>query len=57
MAQGQSSTANVSLAEDELKISTLAKWPISPIVCVVIKICKKHIVLKTNSNIHIYIET
>ena len=41
----------------ELKISTLAKWLISPSVCVVIKICKKHLVLKTSININIYIET
>ena len=41
----------------ELKIPTLAKWLISPLVRVIIKICKKHLVLKTNSNINIYNET
>ena len=41
----------------ELKIPTLAKWLVSPLVCVVIKICKKHLVLKTNSNVNIYNET
>ena len=42
----------------ELKIPTLAKWLIFPlaIVRVIIKICKKHLVLKTNSNINIYNE-
>ena len=41
----------------ELKIPTLAKWLISPLVRVIIRICKKHLVLKTNSNINIYNET
>ena len=41
----------------ELKIPTPAKWLISPLVRVIIKICKKHLVLKTNSNINIYNET
>ena len=41
----------------ELKISTLAKWLISPLVRVIIRICKKHLVLKTNSNINIYNKT
>ena len=41
----------------ELKIPTLANWLISPLVCVIIKICKKHIVLNTISNINIYSET
>ena len=41
----------------ELKIPTLAKWLISPLVRVIIKIRKKHLVLKTNSNINIYNET
>ena len=47
----------------ELKIPTVTKWLISPSIClvspsicVIIKICKKHHVLKTNSNIHIYRE-
>ena len=39
------------------KISTLAKWLIPPLACVIIKICKKHLVFKTNSNIDIAIET
>ena len=37
----------------ELKIPTLAKWIISPLVLVIINLCKKHFVLKTNSNINI----
>ena len=41
----------------ELKMPTLAKCLISPSVRVIIKICKKHLVLKTNSNINIYNET
>ena len=41
----------------ELKIPTLAKWLISLLVLVIIKICKKHLVLKTNRNINIYNET
>ena len=41
----------------ELKIPTVAKWLISPLVCVIIKIREKHLVLKTNSNINIYNET
>ena len=41
----------------ELKIPTLAKWLISPLMCKVIKICKKPFVLKTNSNINICSET
>ena len=41
----------------ELKIPTLTKWLISPLVRVIIKICKKYLVLKTNSNINIYNET
>ena len=41
----------------ELKIPTLAKWRIPPLVRVIIKICKKHLVLKTNSNINVYNET
>ena len=41
----------------ELKIPTLAKWFISPLVRVIIKICKKHLLLKTNSNINICNET
>ena len=41
----------------ELKIPTLVKWLISPLVRVIIKICKKHLVLKTNSNINICNET
>ena len=41
----------------ELKIPTLAKWLISPSVRVIIKICKKHLVLKTNSNSNICNET
>ena len=40
----------------ELKIPTLAKWLISPLVRVIIKICKKHLMLKTNSNINVYNE-
>ena len=38
----------------DLKIPTLAEWLISPSVRVIIKICKKHRVLKTNSKINIY---
>ena len=41
----------------ELKILTLAKWLMSPLVRVIIKICKQHLVLKTNSNINIYNQT
>ena len=41
----------------ESKIPTPTKWLISPLVHVIIKICKKHLVLKTNSNINIYNET
>ena len=41
----------------ELKIPTLVKWLISPLVRVITKICKKHLVLKTISNINIYNET
>ena len=41
----------------ELKISTLAKWLISPSICVIIKICKTNLVLKTNGNIYVYSET
>ena len=41
----------------ELKIPTLAKWLISPLVRVIIKICKKHHVFKTNSNVNVYNET
>ena len=41
----------------ELKIATLESWLISPLVRVMIKICKKHLVLNTNSNINIYNET
>ena len=47
----------------KLKIPTVTKWLISPSIClispsicVIIKICKKHHVLETNSNIHIYRE-
>ena len=40
----------------ELKISTQAKWLISRLVRAIIKICKKHLVLQTNSNINIYNE-
>ena len=40
-----------------MKIPTLAKWLISPSICVIIEICKKYLVLKTNSNIYIYSET
>ena len=40
----------------ELKVPTLGKWLISPLVRVIIKICEKHLVLKTNSNIDIYNE-
>ena len=40
----------------ELKTPTLPKWLISPLVRVKIKICKKHLVLKTNSNINILIK-
>ena len=39
-----------AIRRPELKIPTLAKWLISPLVCVIIKICKKHLVLRTNSN-------
>ena len=45
------------MRRSELKIPTLAKWLISPLVRVIIKICKKILVLKTNSNINIYNET
>ena len=48
---------NRQMRSPELKIPTLAKWFISPLVRVIIKICKKHLVLKTNSNINIYNET
>ena len=41
----------------DLKIPTLAKLLISPSVRVIIKICKKHLLLKTNSNINICNET
>ena len=41
----------------ELKIPTLTKWLISPLVHAIVKLCKMHIVLKTNSNINIYNET
>ena len=41
----------------ELKIPTLAEGLISPLVRAIIKICKKQLVLKTNSNIDIYNET
>ena len=41
----------------ELKIPTLARWLISPLLRVIIKICKNHLVLKTKSNINIYNET
>ena len=46
-----------AMQRPELKIPTLAKWLISPVVLLIIKICKKHLVLKTNSNINIYNET
>ena len=42
------------IRKPELKIPTLTKWLISPSVCEIIKVCKKHLVLKTNSNINIY---
>ena len=45
------------MRRSELKIATLAKWLIYPLVCVIIKICKKHLVLKTNSNTNILNET
>ena len=41
----------------ELKIPTLVKWLISSLVLVIIKICKNHLVLKTNNNIDIFNET
>ena len=41
----------------ELKIPTQAKRLIFPLVCVIIKICKKHLVLKTYSNVNICNET
>ena len=45
------------MRRSELNITTLAKWLISPLVWVIIKICKEHLVQKTNSNINIYNET
>ena len=35
---------------------SMAKWLRSPLVCVIIKICKKHLVLHTKSSILMYIE-
>ena len=47
----------VVMRRPELKIPTLAKWLISPLVRVIIKICKKPSMLKTNSNLNSYNET
>ena len=45
------------MRRSELKILTLGKWPISLLVRMIIKICRKHRTLKPNSNSNIYNET
>ena len=54
--QGRSSTANIGHAEARVENTHFDKMVRSPLVCVIIKICKKHLVLKTNSIIDTYIE-
>ena len=44
---------NIGHAEAGAQNIHSAQWLISPSVCVIIKICKKHLVLKTNSKIYI----
>ena len=39
-----------------LKILSLRKWLVSLSVCMIIEICKQHLVLNTNSNINIIVD-
>ena len=49
--------ANIGHVEDRIENSNSEKMALPPLVRVIIKICKKHLVPKSNSNINTYAET